>query len=169
MNKKQPRKLSWQYHDLAQKIQTGPRQHSAKLLLVFLGSVANDKGKPWPGYKAIMRNKSIRKKDTPAAALAVWKTAGILSWESGQGGGRDGTNKYRLNLDAMRALVNEQGLFDVETGKSRSDEITKIGQKLYPMRGACYEVKIGGKTSKSKYFSLPPLPSVTPARCKKSA
>jgi hypothetical protein len=56
MNKKQARKPSWQFHDLAQRIRTGPRQHSAKLILVFLSSAADDFGKSHHGYESIKRH-----------------------------------------------------------------------------------------------------------------
>jgi hypothetical protein len=145
MNKKQPRKPSWQYHDLAQKIQAGPRQHSAKLVLVFLGSVANDEGKSHHGYESVKRHTGIRKDKTVLAALELWKSAGILDWEPGQGGGREGTNKYTLNIEAMKALVKEQGQFNSETGRSLSNELKALGKKLPLMRGSRYKINIGPK------------------------
>jgi hypothetical protein len=139
-------KPSRQYHMLAQKIQARPRHHADKVVLEFLGSVANDNGESCHGYKSIMKNTGIRREETVVAALKYWsalKGKTVVGWETGKGGGREGTNKYKLNLDAMKALVKEQGLFDPETGKALDHKIKKIGEKLPLVSGSRYNIRIG--------------------------
>ena len=159
MNEKQPRKLSWQYHDLSWMIQTAPREISAKLILLFLSAKADDAGRSWHGYSSIKRHTGIRKDESVSIALKYWKAAGLLKWVEGKGGDRKGTNHYSLNLQAMRDLVTKQGLFDVETGKPLSRKINRIDQKLSPLSGAVPVIKIGRSSPK-----LSPLNGVASAK-----
>ncbi len=159
MTEKQPRKLSWQYHDLSWMIQTAPREISAKLILLFLSAKADDAGRSWHGYSSIKRYTGIRKDESVSVALKYWKAAGILKWVEGKGGDRDGTNRYSLNLEAMRVLVTKQGLFDVETGKPLSRKIDRIDQKLSPLSGVSPVIKIGRSSPK-----LSPLNGVASAK-----
>ena len=159
MNEKPPRKLSWQYHDLSWMIQTGPREISAKLVLLFLSAKADDSGRSWHGYSSIKRHTGIRKDESVSVALKYWKAAGLLKWVEGKGGGRAGTNHYSLNLQAMRRLVTKQGLFDVETGKALSRKVNRIDPKLSPLSGAAPVIKIGRSSQK-----LSPLNGVASAK-----
>ena len=60
---------------------------------------------------------SIGSKTTLSLALRALKDLGILTWEQGGGGAAPDTNRYTLNIVAMRRVVKEQGIFDVNTGK----------------------------------------------------
>jgi hypothetical protein len=117
-----PRKLSWQYHDLAYKIRLAPRHFAATNLLRFLGKVANDGGTSHYGYASLMANCDVRSRSAMATTVKYLLTVGIA--EVGQpiltrtkGGIGNETSHYKLHLGAMQALVKHQGIFDPETGK----------------------------------------------------
>jgi hypothetical protein len=114
--KKKQRKPSWVYHDLAWKIQV-PTQ-SAKLVLTFLAKQANDSGKSYAGYAYMQRCCVIGSDTTVSKALQYLRDVlGILSWQKGGQGHESDTNKYTLNLTAMKQIVKTQRIFDPETGK----------------------------------------------------
>ena len=111
------RKLSWQYDDLAQKIQVSPRQLAAKLVLRHLASKSNDRGESHHGYFSIAAHCSIARRQV-SPALKYLRTLGLVGWTTGKGGPKkQNTNRYTLNLAVMRKLVAEQGVFHPETGK----------------------------------------------------
>lgn len=124
MKQKSSKKLSWQYLFFARRIQTGPRHYAAKLVLIHLGDAANNQGQSWHGYSAIgklcnnMTASAVR-----SALLFLRDELGILTWKSGTGGfNKKDTNTYTLNLEAMKAVVANQGVFDAETGKILYDD-----------------------------------------------
>jgi hypothetical protein len=116
------RKLSWQYEDLAFKIQVAPRHFAARNLLRFLGKVANDGGTSHHGYASLMANCDIRSRSTMYVAIHYLLTVGIAEIKQPiltrtKGGIGNETSHYKLHLGAMQALVRHQGIFDIETGK----------------------------------------------------
>jgi hypothetical protein len=117
-----PRKLSWQYEDLAFKIQLAPRQFAARNLLRFLGKVANDGGTSHYGYVSLMANCDVRSRSAMATAVKYLLTVGIAEIKQPiltrtKGGIGNDTSHYKLHLGAMQKLVEHQGIFDPETGK----------------------------------------------------
>ena len=118
----QPRKLSWQYEDLAFKIQLAPRQFAARNLLRFLGKVANDGGTSHYGYASLMANCDVRSRSAMATTVKYLLTVGIGEIKQPiltrtKGGIGNETSHYKLHLGAMQKLVKHQGIFDIETGK----------------------------------------------------
>lgn len=116
------RKLSWQYDDLAGKIQLAPRQFAASRLLCFLGKAANDGGTSHHGYASLMSNTGIRSRHSVADAIKYLLTVGIEEVKQPiltrtKGGMGKETSHYKLHLGAMQKLVQHQGIFDIETGK----------------------------------------------------
>ena len=109
------RKPSWVIEDLAWKIQVKTPAH--KTVLAFLAKQANDSGRSYAGYQYMLRACSIGSKTTMSRALRALKDLGILMWVQGGGGEVSDTNTYTLSLAAMRRVVKEQGVFDMETGK----------------------------------------------------
>jgi len=83
----------------------------------------------------------------------------VVGWETGKGGGREGTNKYKLNLAAMKTLVKEQGLFDPETGKALDHKIKKLGEKRPLVSGSRYNIKIGRPKAEPAEKATPSDPS----------
>src|ERR1039458_1112427 len=79
------RKPSWQYDDLAFKIQVPPRQQTSKLILLFLGKVSDDKGQSFYGYGSIAAHCCIARTKIPHA-LQKLHSLGIVTWKSGTGG-----------------------------------------------------------------------------------
>jgi hypothetical protein len=145
---KSKRKLSWQYHDLASKIQLAPRKFAATELLRFLGKAANDGGTSHHGYASLAANTGIRKLDNVRIAIQYLLTVGIaevkqpiLTRKTGVG---KNTSHYKLHLGAMQAVVKHQGIFD-EAGKlirhtkwERLDGIPVTGtpaEEVYPQQG----------------------------------
>jgi hypothetical protein len=115
------RKLSWQYEDLAFKIQVAPRHFAARDLLRFLGKAANDGGTSHYGYESLMANCGIRSRTAMATTVKYLLTVGIDEVKQPiltrtQGDGKN-TSRYKLHLGAMQKLVKHQGVFDPETGK----------------------------------------------------
>lgn len=137
MTTKKPttRKLSWQYDDLAQKIQVGRRQGNAKHVLRHLGSKANDKGQSHHGYDSIAAHCSIARSRITPALKYLRDTLKIVTWVKGTGGNpkQPETSLYTLNLAAMKKLVQSQGVFDAGTGKlirtQSVDETTSQSRK----------------------------------------
>lgn len=118
------RKLSWQYHDLAQKIQVESRRLAAKLVLLHLGSKANDAGESFHGYDSIAAHCSIARSRVAPALKYLRDDLKVVSWERGTGGPKQqDTNRYTLNLTAMKRLVAKQGVFDAVTGKLLRDSV----------------------------------------------
>lgn len=117
--KNKSRKPSWQYLFFARRIQTGPRHYAAKLVLLHLADTANDSGTSWHGYKSISAFSNGLSTNAIHEALCYLRdNLGILSWTRGSGGfNKKDTNHYALDLEAMKAVVAEQGVFDAETGK----------------------------------------------------
>ena len=114
----QHRKLSWQYDDLAQKIQVEPRQLAAKLVLRHLASKADDKGRSHHGYESIAAHCSISRSQTAEALKHLRDVLKIVAWTKGTGGSRKQShNIYTLDLKVMKELIKTQSVFDPETGK----------------------------------------------------
>lgn len=116
------RKLSWQYDDLAGKIQLAPRQFAATRLLVFLGKASNDGGTSHHGYASMMALTGIRSRHSVADAIKYLLTVGIAEVKQPiltrtKGGIGKETSHYKLHLGAMQRLIEHQGIFDLETGK----------------------------------------------------
>lgn len=109
------RKPSWVIEDLAWKIQVKTPAH--KTVLAFLAKQANDSGRSYAGYRYMLQACSVGSRTTLSLALRALKDLGILTWVQGGGGEASDTNTYTLNLAAMRRVVKEQGVFDMETGK----------------------------------------------------
>lgn len=107
------RKPSWEYADLSWKIDTShnadgtpnPCKLPAKLLLCFLGKCANNKGESWHGYKSIRSQTTLSNDSISNAARYLESELKILQWA--QGGGTT-TNRYRLCLETMRSLADDQ-------------------------------------------------------------
>jgi hypothetical protein len=111
------RKASWEYDDLAQKIQVSPRQLAAKLVLRHLASKSNDSGESHHGYASIAAHCSIARRQV-SPALKYLRNLGLVGWTTGKGGPKkQNTNRYALNLAVMRKIVRQQGVFHPETGK----------------------------------------------------
>ena len=122
---KKPPKTSWQYLCLAELIQIeraeGPDKtqnkkanfgtDAAHKLIMFLARKANDAGESYHGYQSICLRSDIRSETTLGHAIAFWCRLGILAFESK--GSDKGTNLYRLNLEAMKALIVKQEWFDL--------------------------------------------------------
>lgn len=118
MIQKKTRKPSWEYDDLAQKIQVASRRLAAKLVLQFLAKKANDAGESHHGYASIAAHCSIARSQVPSALKYLRDTLKLVAWTKGFGGAKkQDTNRYRLSLAAMRKLVVEQDVFHPETGK----------------------------------------------------
>jgi hypothetical protein len=115
------RKLSWQYDNLASKIQLASRQFAATRILCFFGHAANDGGTSHHGYASIMANTGIRSRNSVAVAIKYLLTVGIDEKQPiltrTKGGKGKETSHYKLHLGAMQKLVEHQGIFDIETGK----------------------------------------------------
>jgi hypothetical protein len=106
------RKLSWQYDDLAKKIQC-PDRLAAKLVLRHLGSSADDLGQSHHGYNSIAAHCSINRRRVSPALRYLRDDLKIVTWVKGVGGiKKQDTNLYRLNLPAMKRLIATQGVFD---------------------------------------------------------
>ena len=84
-------------------------------------------------------------------ALRALKDLGILMWVQGGGGEVSDTNTYTLSLAAMRRVVKEQGVFDMETGKlirqSRPSPVTVPAS--IPLTESCSD-GLGGVASTDK-------------------
>jgi hypothetical protein len=113
------RKPSWEYLKLASRIQTGPRAHAAKLVLLFLADSANNEGQCWHGYRSISAHcNGLAPNAIREALLHLRDNLHIITWTPGSGGCfKKSTNTYQLDLGAMKNLVAAQGVFDSETGK----------------------------------------------------
>ncbi len=129
MIQKKTRKPSWQYDDLAQKIQVASRRLSAKLVLQFLAKKANDAGESHHGYASIAAHCSIARSQVPSALKYLRDTLGVVTWTKGFGGAKkQDTNRYRLSLAAMRKLIAQQCVFHPETGKLiRVESVQRTG------------------------------------------
>jgi hypothetical protein len=130
---KKRNKPSWEFLKLASRIQTGPRQYAAKLVLLFLADAANDNGHSWYGYKSISAHCNMLSTNAIHEGLCHLRDKlNILTWEQGSGGpNRKDTNTYTLDLQAMRDLIAAQGVFDAETLKlirevSSSEDVQSI-------------------------------------------
>jgi hypothetical protein len=111
-------KLSWQYDDLAQKIQVAPRHLAAKLVLRHLASKANDAGESRHGYFSIAKHCCIAQGKVSSALRYLRDKLKVVTWIAGTGGPKaQDTSVYTLNLRQMQHLVKTQGAFDPETGK----------------------------------------------------
>jgi hypothetical protein len=129
MIQKKTRKPSWEYDDLAQKIQVASRRLAAKLVLQFLAKKANDAGESHHGYASIAAHCSIARSQVPSALKYLRDTLKIVAWTKGFGGAKkQDTNRYRLSLVAMRKLIAEQCVFHPETGKLiRVESVQRTG------------------------------------------
>jgi hypothetical protein len=141
-----PRKASWEYDDLAQKIQVESRQLAAKLVLRHLASKSNDSGESHHGLRSIAAHCSISRSQTALALKYLRDVLNVVKWTTGRGGNQQATNRYILRLDAMRSLVASQGVFDPRTGKLlrsesddrtgiKSDDKTRLNPEPSPMVG----------------------------------
>jgi hypothetical protein len=113
--KNKVRKASWLFLDLAFKIQVAPRHYAAKLVLLFLAKTANNSGKSYHGYRSISAHLQLGHSAIHTALCYLRDELGILTWQQGSGGfQKKNTNDYRLDLQAMTALVEAQGIFNAE-------------------------------------------------------
>jgi hypothetical protein len=129
MKKRKSQKPSWQYLFYARRIQTGPRHVAAKLLLLHLADAADDNGRSWHGYKSISAFcNGLSKSSIYCALVYLRDELKILTWKTGSGGfNKKDTNTYTLDMEAMKALVCAQGVFDSETGKLiRSEDDSQV-------------------------------------------
>jgi hypothetical protein len=135
MKKQKP---SWQYLRAATRIQTGKRNHSAKLILLFLSDAANDHGQSWHGLRSISAHSNSMSISAVHEALCFLRDdLNILSWKQGSGGpNRKDTNTYTLDLQAMQDLVAAQGVFDAETGKLIYKDDSPDEPQSVPPRGS---------------------------------
>ena len=118
MTTNKPQKLSWQFDDLAQKVQVAPRHLAAKLVLQFLAKKSNDSGESWHGYESIAAHCSLSRSQTALALKYLRDKLKLVSWTKGTGGSqKQSTNIYALNLQCIQDLIKAQGVFDPETGK----------------------------------------------------
>jgi hypothetical protein len=129
MKKRKPQKLSWQYLFFARRIQTGPRHYAAKLVLLHLADAADDNGRSWHGHKSISAFSNGLSRNAIYEALCFLRdNLKVLTWKTGSGGfNKKDTNTYTLDLEAMKSVIIEQGIFDPESGKLlRPDEDSHV-------------------------------------------
>jgi hypothetical protein len=123
--KNKVRKPSWLFLDLAFKIQVAPRHYAAKLVLLFLAKTANNSGRSYHGYRSISAHLQLGHSAIHTALCCLRDELGILTWQQGSGGfQKKDTNDYRLDLQAMTALVEAQGIFNAEGKLIRSATCT---------------------------------------------
>ena len=125
MKRNSARKPSWQFLDCSLKLQVPPRHESKKLLLIFLAAKADNFGRSYHGYASICAHLGFGSKSTVSEALKYLRNdLGVLTWEHGSGGfEKKSTNRYQLNLDAMRDVIARQNVFDPETGRLKRYEV----------------------------------------------
>jgi hypothetical protein len=115
---KKQRKQSWQYLDLAYKVQFPRNTYAPRIMLWFLAKSANDSGKSWYGYRAMQAHTGLSNAGISSGIRYLRDKLFVLTWEHGSGGiNKQATNAYQLDLQAMRRLVASQSVFDLETGK----------------------------------------------------
>lgn len=116
--KHKPRNPSWQYCDLAHRVQFPPKHLAARLILWFLAKTANNSGRSYHGYRSITAHTGLTHTNISNALKFLRDDHKILTWDKGNGGQQgNGTNIYQLDLKAMKELVSKQGVFNAETGK----------------------------------------------------
>lgn len=113
---KATRKPSWEYQNLAWKIQFPAKRLGAKLALLFLAKAANDRGESHHSYNSIAAHCSISCRSV-SRSLRYLDTLKVVVWMTGRGGTEQGTNRYKLDLQMMRGVIKAQGVFDPETLK----------------------------------------------------
>jgi hypothetical protein len=134
MKKQKP---SWHFLRAAARIQTGKRNLSAKLVLLFLADAANDQGQSWHGLRSISAFCNGMSISAVHEALCFLRDyLHILSWRQGSGGpNRKDTNTYTLNLQAMQDLIVAQGVFDTKGKLIYKGEPAAEAQSL-PLTGS---------------------------------
>jgi hypothetical protein len=156
--KRTARKLSWVYDDLAQQIQVDNRHLAAKLVLRHLGSKANDTGESHHGYLSIAAHCSIARSQVSLALKYLRDNLKILTWVKGTGGPKSGdTNRFRLSLSAMRQLVREQKIFDINGKLIRveSAQQPSIQSAQQPSKKAQSSLLKGGNKGQSSLLKAP--------------
>jgi hypothetical protein len=114
-NKKNIRKASWLYEDLAWKIATPTP--TVKAVLALLAKQANNAGKSFAGYEYIRACTDIKSDTTVSSAIQFLRDElKILTWIPG-GRGFANSNRYTLDLTVMKTIVKTQERFHPETGK----------------------------------------------------
>jgi hypothetical protein len=111
------RNNSWETLDLAMVIQFPKNVQAPRLMLWFLAKVGKN-GISFHGYQSIAAHTGLSKDGIIRGLKYLRDELHILTWKSGGGGlNKKETNRYQLDLRAMRDLVRSQGVFDPETGK----------------------------------------------------
>lgn len=137
------RSESWNFLDLATKVQFPSGVQAPRILLWFLAKAGNN-GFSFHGYRSIMSHTGLSK-DGISRAAKYLRELGILTWESGGGGAiKRQTNRYQLHLDAMKELISRQGVFDPETGKLLEHSQSSPAGKT---SGKCQVVSAGSKSA----------------------
>jgi hypothetical protein len=108
-------KQSWEYCRIAELIDVPTA--AIKAVLIFLGLHANDNGVSFYGYE-VMGERLKLSRSSVWRSIKYLSQLGILSWEKGTGGvGYKQTNQYQLDLESMKHLLINQGLYDVHSLK----------------------------------------------------
>src|SRR5690625_4948149 len=77
------------------------------LVMLALADWSDDKGRCYPGMNAIAKKSRMSRRNAQYVLQRLRDERGLVSWEENRG--RNNTNIYRINLEALRRSASSKG------------------------------------------------------------